>query len=187
MLTKQINLIEDKNIRKDVEFIMSQIPDYFYKVAASSTGKYHPEFSLGEGGLLRHTNAAVRIADELFELEEFAQYEKDKIIAALIMHDSLKHGYSYSEYTQFEHPIYAAQFVLKMQEEGKLNMGMNAARDIAELIACHMGKWNTNKYSQTELPKPITKLQKFVHMCDYLASRKFLNIKFNDENEIDEN
>ena len=66
-------------------------------------------------------------------------------------------------------------------------MGMNAARDIAELIACHMGKWNTNKYSQTELPKPITKLQKFVHMCDYLASRKFLNIKFNDENEIDEN
>ena len=79
MLTKQINLIEDKNIRKDVEFIMSQIPDYFYKVAASSTGKYHPEFSLGEGGLLRHTKAAVRIAVELFELEEFAQYEKDKI------------------------------------------------------------------------------------------------------------
>ena len=178
MLTKQINLIEDKNIRKDVEFIMSQIPDYFYKVPASSTGKYHPEFSLGEGGLLRHTKAAVRIAVELFEIEEFAQYEKDRIIAALIMHDSLKHGYSYSEYTQFEHPIYAAQFVLKMQEEGKLNMGINAARDIAELIACHMGKWNTNKYSKVVLPIPKNELEKYVHRCDFLASRSYLNIKF---------
>lgn len=185
MLTTQVNLIKDKDIKRDVEYMLTQIPEYFYTVPASSTGKYHPEFSLGEGGLVRHTKAAVRIAVELFELEDFNDKTKDMIIAALILHDSLKHGYSYSEYTQFEHPIYAAQFLIKNFEEGKLNSNENIIHIIAELIACHMGKWNTNKYSMTELPLPSHKVEKFVHMCDYLASRKFLNIKFTD-NEIDE-
>lgn len=187
MLQKQIDLIQNEEIRKDVEYIMSNIPEYFYKVPASSTGKYHPEFSLGDGGLLRHTKAAVKIAMELFEVENFEQHEKDCIIAALIMHDSLKHGASYSEYTQFEHPIYAAQNLIKNYEEGNLKMSCYDAIHIAELIACHMGKWNTNKYSQTILPKPANAFQKFVHTCDFLASRKFLDIKFNAENEIDEN
>ena len=39
-------------------------------------------------------------------------------------------------------------------------------------------------YTKEEiLPKPKDKYQNFVHMCDYLASRKFLDIKFED-NEI---
>ena len=33
------------------------------------------------------------------------------------------------------------------------------------------------------MPLPKTKQQRFVHMCDLLASKKFLNIKF-DGNEI---
>ena len=41
-----------------------------------------------------------------------------------------------------------------------------------------MGPWNTD-YSGTEiLPKPHSKCQNFVHMCDYLASRKYLDMKF---------
>ena len=35
------------------------------------------------------------------------------------------------------------------------------------------------------LPKPINKYQRFVHMCDFLASRKFLNTKFNNNDIID--
>ena len=186
MLTKQVNLIKDEKLRKDVEYILTQVPDYFYKVPASSTGKYHPEFSLGEGGLVRHTKAAVRIAVELFEIDEFDDEIKDMIIAALILHDTLKHGADYSTYTQFEHPIYAAQFLLKQYEEGKLESQAYVINDVAELIACHMGKWNTNKYSTTVLPSPRNHVEYFVHMCDYLASRKFLDIKFNDENEISE-
>ena len=46
-----------------------------------------------------------------------------------------------------------------------------------------MGPWNTDYLTKEEiLPKPKNKYQNFVHMCDYLASRKFLDIKFeNDE------
>lgn len=35
-----------------------------------------------------------------------------------------------------------------------------------------MGQWNVNLYSKTILPKPKTATQKFVNLCDYLASRK---------------
>ena len=45
-----------------------------------------------------------------------------------------------------------------------------------------MGEWNENKRSSTVLPKPETDIQKFVHMCDYLASRKDIEVLF-DANE----
>ena len=45
-------------------------------------------------------------------------------------------------------------------------------------------QWNKDNYTNKEiLPKPVTKLQRFVHMCDYLASRKFLDVQF-ENNEI---
>ena len=45
-----------------------------------------------------------------------------------------------------------------------------------------MGEWNESKRSSVVLPKPETDIQKFVHMCDYLASRKDIEVLF-DANE----
>ena len=51
--------------------------------------------------------------------------------------------------------------------------------DIANCIHSHMGKWNTDYRTKREiLPKPKTVVEKFVHTCDYLASRKYLEFKF---------
>ena len=48
-----------------------------------------------------------------------------------------------------------------------------------------MGRWNINPVTKMEvLPKPDNKLAKFVHMCDYLSSRKFLNVSFDDNFNI---
>ena len=47
-----------------------------------------------------------------------------------------------------------------------------------------MGVW-TKDYNGVEvLEVPKTKYQNFVHMCDYLASKKFLNIPFDKDNNI---
>ena len=35
-----------------------------------------------------------------------------------------------------------------------------------------------NNYSEIELPIPKAPIEKFVHMCDYLASRRFINLEF---------
>ena len=54
------------------------LPDYFFSVSASSTGKYHPSFSLGNGGLLRHTKVVVKIAYELLAIDDrFTDNDKD--------------------------------------------------------------------------------------------------------------
>ena len=55
---------------------------------------------------------------------------------------------------------------------------------LTRMISSHMGIWNTDFDGNEVLPKPKDKYQRFVHMCDYIASRKFLNVNFND-NDID--
>ena len=42
---RELDYIKDERIRTSCETILDMLPDYFYEVPASSTGKYHPEFS----------------------------------------------------------------------------------------------------------------------------------------------
>ncbi len=184
---KEISYIKNPRYKENLEILISLLPDYFFEVPASSTGKYHPEFSLGDGGLLRHTKVAVRIANEMFNDESitgaYTNSEKDLMLISLIMHDGLKSGLEKSEYTKFDHPILVANYIKGNKD--KLTLKDNEIEFICSVISSHMGPWNTNNYSDVVLPKPSTTHQRFVHMCDYLASRKFLNIKFVN-NEVEE-
>ena len=44
---KEINYIKNDRIKNSLVIMLDKLPDYFYHVPASSTGKYHPSFSLG--------------------------------------------------------------------------------------------------------------------------------------------
>ena len=54
------------------------------------------------------------------------------------------------------------------------------------MISSHMGPWNQDFNGNEVLPKPSNKFQRFVHMCDYLASRKVIDVKFDSDNNIEE-
>ena len=182
----ELDLIKNEKIKENLKICIINLPDYFFKVAASSTGKYHPMFSLGDGGLVRHTKFAVQIANELFKLEMFQPLlsDKDYIISALILHDGLKSGYQKSDYTVHDHPMLIRNFIA-MKVDDKIFVDK-----ISELVESHMGqwtdgfynekikKWNTSSGSKVTLPKPISKVQNFVHLCDYLASRKMYNFYY---------
>ena len=174
---KEISYIKDESKRRDIEILINLLPDYFFTVPASSTGKYHPKFAGTVSGLVKHTKAAVRIAYDLFEtVNNFSDNDKDLIIMALIMHDGLKKGLEEEEYTRFDHPLLISKMI--MENANKLEMDIDDVRKMCMLIESHMGKWNTNKYSKVELPVPTSEIQRYVHRCDYLASRSYLNIKF---------
>ncbi len=180
----EINYIKNPEYQRNAEILIELLPDYFFEVPASSTGKYHPKFASGDGGLVRHTKAAVRIAYELLYSmigDPFNSEEKDLMVLALILHDGLKHGEPKEEYVRFDHPLLAAEFI----KENKNNTTFKDSEIefLSSAISSHMGSFNTNKYSDKVLPKPQNKYQKFVHMCDLLASKKFLDIKF-ENNEI---
>lgn len=185
---KEINYVKDNELKKDLKTLINLLPDYFFEVPASSTGKYHPDFAAGEGGLVRHTKVAVRIAYELLINNtvgcKFTQKDKDLIIIALILHDGLKHDINKSKYVKFEHPLLISRYI--MENKDKLSMEIDDIRKICSMIESHMGEWTYDNYNKKEvLPKPRTAEQRFVHMCDYLASRKFINVKFENDNIID--
>ena len=47
------SLIKTEKIREFVlNFLENEVPEYFKTIPASSSGKYHPASSLGEGGLV---------------------------------------------------------------------------------------------------------------------------------------
>ena len=173
---KELNFIIDEEIRDCTIQVLDKVNDKFFTEPASSTGKYHPNYALGEGGLVRHTQAAVRIANDLLHLENnpFTPDEGDLIIAALILHDTCKSGIEWeSKYSKHEHPLLAKEFIESCFEEDILY-----AKEVGRLVASHMGQWSTCNWSSIELPKPEDAMQNFVHLCDYLASRKYLEFNF---------
>lgn len=181
---EELQMIKNDGVRNCVIEVLKHVSDEFYHAPASSTGKYHPEYALGDGGLYRHTRAAVKIANDLLDIEwyknMFTDLKRDYIIAALILHDTCKSGKDWdSKYTMHTHPLQAADLVEKTLEGSLM---MDDAEEIARLISTHMGQWcepgRWNKYDdRAVLPKPQTDDEFFVHMCDYLASRKFLEVK----------
>ena len=188
VFSKEVSYINNPRYKESLEVLISLLPDYFFEVQAASTGKYHPSFAQGKGGLVRHTKVAVRIAKELFENESisgaYSKNEKDLMMIGLILHDGLKHGLIMDKYTKFDHPIIAANFI--RENKDKTSFKDNEIDFLASVISSHMGPWTTNPYSDVVLPKPETRYQRFVHMCDYLASRKFLDVKFDESNNIRE-
>ena len=175
--------IVNEDIREFATVLVEGLPDYIWHVGASSTGKYHPTYSLGDGGLMRHQIAVVRFLNFFFELEQyntkFTSRECDLMRVAGLIHDGRKSGeqvnYERSKFTKFDHPLQMANVVRSY--DGKY-LNHDELEFIAHCVESHMGKWNTDKKSSVVLPKPIDEYQQFVHLADYLASRKDLTIAF---------
>jgi 23S rRNA maturation-related 3'-5' exoribonuclease YhaM len=175
----ELNYIKDEKIRNFTEKAIFLLPDYFFTMAASTSGRYHPKFSLGDGGLVRHTKVAVRIAVDIVSLEmmNYSDLEKDIIIASLILHDGMKCGVNGTG-TALLHPTIMADFIRNNSELNTL-IDNEILEKITSCIASHMGEWAydyKDKYKKNQLmPKPKGKMQSIVHLADYLASRKYLS------------
>ena len=183
---EEISYIKNDKIKKALIYMINKLPDYFFIVPATSTGKYHPSYASGEGGLLRHTKAAVRIAYELLNDpaigEKYTSDERDLMIMGLLLHDGLKLGKEESKYTKFDHPILMANYI--EEEKDNLELTDSERNLVMDVIKTHMGPWTTDYDGNEVLEKPKTKYQNFVHMCDYLASRKCILIPFDENDNI---
>lgn len=183
MITPILETIQDDEIRTFAYVLVDNLPSYIWEVGASSTGKYHPAYSLGNGGLMRHQIAVVRFLNYFFELEQYntklTSREMDLMRVAGLVHDGRKSGeqadYTRSKFTKFDHPIQMAN-VVRSYDGQYLNH--DELEFIAHCIESHMGQWSTDRKSKMVLPKPMDKYQHFVHLADYLASRKDLTMAF---------
>lgn len=178
-----LDTIISEDIKKFAERCIETIPNYFWDVGASSTGKYHPQYTLGELGLAKHTCALVRFLNYIFEVNcfgnKFTQREKDLMRVAGMMHDSRKSGddndFVKNKYTKFDHPLFAANVVRSLKGN---ELNDDEVELIATTIESHMGQWNTDRRSSIVLPLPKNKFQTILHLADYLASRKDIEVLF---------
>ena len=183
MVAPILATIANEDIREFAKVLVEGLPTYIWEVGASSTGKYHPAYSLGVGGLMRHQIAVVRFLNYFFELEQyntkFTSREMDLMRIAGLVHDGRKSGeqtdYERSKFTKFDHPIQMAN-IIRSYDGQYLNH--DELEFIAHCIESHMGQWSTDKKSNVILPKPLDNYQCFVHLADYLASRKDLTMAF---------
>jgi len=49
---KELSYIKSSKIKNACLEMIKLLPEYFFEVPASSTGKYHPEYTQGEGQVL---------------------------------------------------------------------------------------------------------------------------------------
>lgn len=176
------NTLENDDMKKFFKAIVKAAPEYFWSVPASSTGKYHPSYALGDGGLVRHTCAVVRFLNHTFDIEcmnHWTSRERDLLRLSGMAHDMLKSGtqeeYEVNKYTKHEHPLLAANMIMGL---GTKYLPKEEVDIMVATIASHMGQWNTSQHSSIELPKPVTKYQIALHWADYMASRKDIEVVF---------
>ena len=183
MVNPILATIVNDDIREFATVLVDNLPSYIWEVGASSTGKYHPAYSLGVGGLMRHQIAVVRFLNFFFELEQYktplGDRKMDLMRVAGLVHDGRKSGeqvdYERSKFTKFDHPLQMAN-IIRSYDGQYLNH--DEIEFIAHCVESHMGQWNTDRKSSTVLPKPLDIYQHFVHLADYLASRKDLTMNF---------
>ena len=175
MFANEIGDIKDNDLRTLATEIIANADDYFFTVAASSSGKYHPQFDLGDGGLVRHTRCVAYMAMCMAESFDMSDYDKDALIVSALAHDIKKQGNGESSHTVWEHPTLASEYIKAIHKQIGSLVPSDVIEKIANAVHRHMGKWgNKPNFTRgnTPLPMPETEFEKALQAADYIASRK---------------
>lgn len=185
LFEKEIAYIEIEDIKNFFQKAITIIPDYFFEIPASSSGKFHSSLECGFGGLVYHTRSVAKIANYLVNLQQYKsqlnEAERDCVICAALLHDCLKHDWeNKTGFSVHQHPVLASEFV---KTDPRLNGIINEEirTIIGDAVASHSGEWTTSKRSKIVLPSPQTLVQELVHLSDYIASRGDIHILFEGE------
>ena len=175
LFSYEVAQIDDDEIRNFVKMTLDNVDPIHRIKPASSTGKYHPKYAAGEGGLIRHTKVVVRNIIELVRATPAIECEKDELIAAAIIHDMWKYPEGRDhEFTAFDHPALGGQWC---KDHGFDTIG--------RLVAAHQGIWATSRQMpgfENEQPRKFDEW--CLHYSDLLASRAYLACDFDEMGDI---
>jgi len=168
-MLETINLIKDEAVKQFTIDSLNNAPFYFWVAKASSSGKYHPQCTNKEGGLLIHVKRTAFMANRLCSGFQIEGIDRDKILSAAILHDIAKvpgtkvckeYGMDCTSEDFENHPINASKYLVHSEHTA----------EIVEMIRHHMGPWTPES-----IKKPLgkyTKGQLIVYLADYMATTK---------------
>lgn len=166
------NLIDAVGTPEIKDFLMhclDHIPLYFWAIPASLTGKNHPEWARTEGGLVKHTACAVHYAGELCDTFGVFGIDTDIVIAATILHDTLKYGIDFDPRYSPLHPFLPSVHYAGIRNNCGLESSVGAK--IFRAIERHMGNIHSGTWQPIGDIKPRSDIELVVHLADYIASR----------------
>lgn len=161
LYNQEIRLLQNKEKQeKTLNLLASSVSEKMKNVPASSSGKYHPPFAQGEGGLIRHSKAVAQAAYGLAGMLNVPG-DKDRFVVAGLMHDMWKLGPNGNfGFTDPKHGSLAAEALRKA-----------GLTDEADLAGPHMGNFAKGQYKNAE---KITKFdQRLLNNADWLMSRTY--------------
>lgn len=173
---REILLLESEDLRDFARWYLdNHVGDWFWKSGASASGKYHPAFTHGEGGLVRHTRAVCMVCEELLRMSSYAYMKaeyKDFARLACLLHDTRKYGGADEENHDCYkiHGALAADAVADAWDNFFIG-GAPCPELLLMAIRSHMGQWTENRDD-----RPFTNIDRLVHLSDYIASRPFWDI-----------
>ena len=184
LFKKEIEYMEIEDFKDFFKKAITLVPDYFFEVPASSSGKFHSSLECGYGGLVYHTKSVAKMANYLVNLQQYKsklnEAERNCVVCAALLHDCLKHGVeNKTGFSIHHHPVLAAEFVKNNKDLDNI-LNPDFRNIIADAVASHSGEWTTSKRSKVILPSPQTLIQELVHLSDYIASRGDIHILFED-------
>ena len=185
LFEKEVAYMQTEGVKDFFVKAITLVPDYFFEVPASSSGKFHSVLECGFGGLVYHTRSVAKVANYLVNLHQYKSklndVERDCVICAALLHDCLKHDWeNKTGFSVHQHPSLASEFV-KMHNELNGIVDEEVRVVIGDAIASHSGEWTTSKRSKVVLPSPQNLVQELVHLSDYIASRSDIHIVFDGE------
>lgn len=159
----EVNLIEDDEIRSATLSALGRgVPDYFWQVPATGSGRYHNPYARRKHGLWIHVKMVFTVYERMVrsyvEQGLITELEADMGRAAVLLHDMLKygHGYEDGDGTVKNHDKLASHW---------LEHNSELPREAVRAVECHNGAW----YAGDE---PDSPLEQLVHMADMAASTK---------------
>lgn len=154
--------------------MVAEIPDYIFTMPSSTSGKYHNATQCQTYGQIYHIymfdailNHRLRLKTnkELYSTPE----ERDCMRCVPTFHDAIKCGWNGSKHTVQDHPLLAAQWVLKTNVNHDIKP--EHKQIIADCCEAHSGEWNKSRSGQVIMSEPRNPREFFIHECDILASR----------------
>lgn len=171
---------ETEEMRLYCTDMVQRIPDYIFDMPSSTSGKFHNKTQCQPHGQIYHILMFVEILNYILDLkyskEKFkSPTQRDAMRCVPIFHDALKLGLNGSQYTVFDHPMLAGQWVRETHVEHDIDDKIKEA--IARMCERHSGEFTTSKKSKIVLPEPENDMEWLIHVCDILSSRSNIDME----------
>lgn len=171
--------IEDQRLREYTEAAVSRLDPAFWHAAASATGKYHPAYDQGSGGLVCHT-----VMCAIYALSGIRRYGVphlcDVLLCSALLHDAWKNGEPWGRYTTKDHGATAARHMVEDWLVGFEDVESQIAI-AAYAVYHHMGVWSEPQGLDPFEFRPENDAQRdyaaaalILQEADYYSTRRFL-------------